>query len=313
MAISKPIKNGLTSTTPNLVPVGRDIVSTSKINTQTLDSLMTAGYGDTGDLSKNPSHTSNPPAYPGTYGGNPSAQPQRLGVIRNVPGVLGKQQIALYFIFNPNEIVVQFETSQSQIPYNYIYGVGPNNPGSLGSYSGSKAIPNITSAQSVSWSLIFDRTYDMLYTPNANTNADVNRGVLRDTAALYNLMGTFEGNSGTPYSTPCRVIFGRNGGPSNNLFGFTGFISGVEITYGIFRNTMIPSRAEVDITMTAVYIAASTPPGPADPKSTKTTTKAKVTGGQNGSTGAAVQGGGPVGANGPTGPYAPVGASPGGI
>jgi hypothetical protein len=47
---------------------------------------------------------------------------------------------------------------------------------------------------------------------------------------------------------------------SGQLWGFTGWIIGVDITYGIFRHDMIPSRAEVDITMLTSYVPHQVPP-----------------------------------------------------
>jgi hypothetical protein len=223
---------------------------------------MTAGYG------VNDGNTYNPLPQAGTYGGNPAWAPYRIGFIRNIPGALpgnnifGTQSVyALYFIFNPNQVVSQFQLNSGSTPPLFLYGSG----GSLSSqqavsnvntdYSTNNVtdVPNLTQSQSVTWSLLFDRTYDMLY----DTNPGENRGVLRDTAALYNMMGTFTNTGAVPISTPCQVVFGQTS--SGQLWGFTGYISGVTITYGIFRANMIPSRAEVDLTLTCTYVAPATP------------------------------------------------------
>lgn len=216
---------------------------------------MTAGYGD------NDGHVDNPPAWPGTYGGNPKTQPVRIGVLRNLSGSLGvgKLQVySLYFIFNPNQIVASFMTTPGQIPPAYLYSAtsaGDIANASTGAGTApAVTAPNLTNGQTISWSLIFDRTYDMIYDPNP----DENRGVLRDVAALYNLMGTFQNQGGVPVSTPVQVVFAQTS--SGQLWGFTGFISSVNITYGIFRHNMIPSRAEVDIQMTTTYISGQSPP-----------------------------------------------------
>lgn len=221
----------------------------------TLDNGMTAGYG------VQDGHTFNPPPDPRTYGGNPATAPKRIGVLRNVAGSLPNNVIySLYFIFNPNQIVASFATNLSSIPPSYLYGSdASSNITALGSASapgtagGATNVPNLTNSQTVSWSLIFDRTYDMLFDPNP----DYNRGVLRDTAALYNLMGTFASDGGVPVSTPCQVVFAQTA--SGQLWGFTGYISSVNITYGIFRHNMIPSRCEVDLQMTTTYVAAQAP------------------------------------------------------
>lgn len=217
---------------------------------------MTAGYGDLDG------HTTNPPAFPGTYGGNPNWAPNRVGFIRNLPGSLpadingSTPTYALYFIYNPNEVDVGFAMNNNQQPPLYLYGGTGGTGGSLNLTSGTSSLnaPNLVNSQTVAWSLLFDRTYDMLY----DTNPGENRGVLRDVAALYNLMGTFDSGVGaTPISTPCQVVFGQTS--SGQLWGFTGYISSVAITYGIFRANMIPSRCEVDLTMTATYVSSQIP------------------------------------------------------
>lgn len=218
----------------NSVPVTRQKVNLSRL---TLESGMTADYGV-------PPHgaAENPKAFRGTYGGNPDLQPLRVGILRSVPGLVtskgGKiQTYAMYFIFNPTEIVASFVTNVNNIPPQYVYG---------GSGTGAlPKVPNVTNAQTVSWSLIFDRTYDMLYGGDA-------RGVLADVAALYSLMGSFESTSGVPMATLCQVVFGKAG---THIWGFTGFISSATITYGIFRKNMMPARCQVDLQMTTVYVS----------------------------------------------------------
>ena len=205
------------------------------------------------------------------YGGDPKWPVQRVGVMRNIPGSLGGTANGttgtdvsyLYFIYNPNQIQASFSTNIGSIPPMYLYGsdstaaaqqIDPST-GSLSALSNATSVPNLTSSQQVSWSLLFDRTYDMMY----DTNPDENRGVLKDTAALYALMGTFDNSGAVPIATPIQVVFGQTS--SGQLWGFTGYVSSVQITYGIFRHNMIPSRCEVDLTMTCTYVAAQAPAG----------------------------------------------------
>jgi hypothetical protein len=227
------------------------------ISTLTLANGMTAGYGvDDG-------HMRNPVAAPNTYGGNPKWSTQRIGVLRNLPGnnVNNNGNYALYFIFNPNEVAVSFAMSTSVAPPIYAY-----TNTSTGTAQGTAAAAYIGN-QSVSWSLIFDRTYDMW-------KDSTSRGVLTDVAALYNVLGTFQTQGAVPVSNPVQVVFGRNGKGdattgSGQLWGFTGFITYAVVTYGIFRYNMIPSRCEVDLTMTAAYVG-STPSGTGGGNSGKT-------------------------------------------
>jgi hypothetical protein len=233
----------------------------NQINNLDIANGMTAGYG------VNDGHVDNPPAFEqmigkqlvNTYGGNPNLQPQRIGLMRNIAGTLSTVY-SLYFIFNPNEIQVAFSTNLTSVPPMYLYGnEAATNVTEAGNAATGGAIdssvPNLTNSQVVSWSLIFDRTYDMLFDPNP----DENRGVLKDVAALYNLMGTFQGGSqaGVPISTPIECVFAQTS--DGELWGITGYISSVTITYGIFRHNMIPSRCEIDLQMTTTYVGPNAP------------------------------------------------------
>lgn len=226
----------------------------------TLANGMTAGYGVPSTWGGLPGDTANPPMAFGAYGGNPKWNVQRIGVLRNQPGTLpsaGAGFYSLYFYFNPNQINVSFTMNGQSTPPIYLYGAG-NNGLSLGGSSSSLAsqVPNLTNSQTVAWSLIFDRTYDFIRDGDGKTS-DLDRGVLKDVAALYNLMGTFESAAAVPVSTPVQVVFGMTA--DGQLWGFTGYISMVNITYGIFRRNMIPSRCEVDLQLTAIYVSNAVP------------------------------------------------------
>lgn len=253
----------------------------SQVDTQlSIANGMTAGYG------VNDGHLDNWPVDPTgkLYGGNPTGKPgttpygnvTRVGFIRNVTSLSGGNVntgnqdqnglYTLYFMFNPNQISVNWATNPSQGSPLYLYGQDLSSSVQAATTPADNVtVPNYASSQTIGWSLFFDRTYDMMYGANTQSGTagrpDWDRGVLKDVAALYNLMGTFvAGSTGAavPFSTPCEVVFGQNG--AGQLFGFTGYISSLQITYGIFRHDMIPSRAEVDITLTATYVSNQVPP-----------------------------------------------------
>jgi hypothetical protein len=245
------------------IPVSAAPYALGDLSGLNLANGMTAGYGVPTAPGGTPGQTANPPMAPGAYGGNPLWAPQRIGVMRNVPGTIpsaGGGFYSLYFFFNPNQINVSFYMNGQSTPPLYLYGAGTLGDGSgnaLGGTATSLAaqVPNMTNSQTVAWSLIFDRTYDFLGTDNHT--ADLDRGVLKDVAALYNLMGTFDSAGAVPVSTPVQVVFGMTA--DGQLWGFTGYISSVNITYGIFRHNMIPSRCEVDLQLTAVYVSNQVP------------------------------------------------------
>lgn len=284
-----------------------------RLNVDQVDSQLTIANGMTAGYGVNDGHLDNWPVDPTghLYGGNPKLQPIRVGFIRNVTSLSGGNiqsgtqdqngLYTLYFMYNPNQISINWATNPSQGSPLYLYGQDLSSSIQQASTPADNVtVPNYASSQTVGWSLYFDRTYDMMYGLNGGgpPSAANDRGVLKDVAALYNLMGTFvAGASGAavPFSTPCEVVFGQNN--DGQLFGFTGYISSLAITYGIFRHDMIPSRAEVDITLTATYVSNQVAPAGAastDPLTT-TTPSSNVT--VNPNTGVASVQGSPVGAN----------------
>jgi hypothetical protein len=181
----------------------------------------------------------------------------RIGLMRTVPGVF-PDTYYMYFAYNPNQIQVSFATNTGQIPPAALYsssqgwtGASSSTP-ALGS---AASVPSFVGNQTVSWSLLFDRTYEMVYGDSPGTN----RGVLKDVAALYNIMGGFVAGSGVPMSSPVEVVFGQTA--EGDIWGFTGFVSSVNISYGIFRHDMIPSRCEIDLSLTAVYTGSGVATG----------------------------------------------------
>jgi Contractile injection system tube protein len=210
----------------------------------TLNGGMTAGWGN------NDGNTQNPPL-PGSpngvginpWGGNPNYPISRVGVLRNVPGSGLPKEYAMNFLYNPGDVQVAFQMDPNAQPPNIVFGGGADPILAAGA----------TTGQTVSWFMIFDRTYDMAYDSDPNGN----RGVLKDVGALYLLMGAFASNGGTPMSTQCEVIFGQT--DNGDIWGFTGYVSAASIDYAIFRHNMIPSRCQVNITLSATYVSASTP------------------------------------------------------
>jgi hypothetical protein len=254
------------NTPPPLGSAAVSSTSVTSIEQLTLANGMTAGIG-LEQLANpilgynNAGATQAGPYFRSTGQGGP---PLRVGVMRSMPGILpmgplqnsfqgsgaptslaqadpflfGSQaSYYLFFLYNPNQITASWSIDPTNLP-----------PLST---AGQPLAPNIAVGQTVSWSLVFDRTYDIFYDPNPQNN----RGVLSDVAALYNVMGVFESGGQTPYLVPVQVVFGKT--DSGALWGFQGYIVGATITYGIFKHNMIPARCEVDLQMMARYIPSS--------------------------------------------------------
>jgi Contractile injection system tube protein len=228
---------------------------------------MTAGYGD------NDGNNFNPQPAVGQYGTWPY-QPVRVGLMRNSVSIAPTPSnpsgiYTLYFMYNPTMITVSWVTNPSQTPPLYLYAQDLSSATMAASATPSDngaPVPALANQQTVQFNLFFDRTYDMMFGnneltaggPSSNEAAMNDRGVLKDVAALYNIMATFIGPAAVPVSAPVEVIFGQN--HAGQLFGFTGYLTQFNIIYGIFRHDMIPSRCEIDLTLTATYVSNSVAP-----------------------------------------------------
>lgn len=243
---------------------------------------MTAGVGP--EQQANPRLGYNNVA--ATAAGNPMWAPLRIGFMRSLPGYvpsrmqspnsspslkgtytkypsgtsmsgmpLNPSSYYLFFLWNPNQVTAQMAMDPTQLPPIQYAG-------------GIPLAPNSMTGQTISWTLVFDRTYDIVYDPNPGSN----RGVLKDVAALYNMLGTFASGGSTPYLVPIQVVFGVTG--EGDLWGFTGYVTNFTVSYGIFKSNMIPSRCEVAITMLARYIPQSLPSGSSTAKHPSVATSA---------------------------------------
>lgn len=251
MATSKPASSNLGST------------RAYNIGALTLANGMTAGKGVRDGISDNL------PFDKRIYGGITGSDKKngfpdltlnkyRVGVIRNLPGIFPNknQNYRMWFMFNPTEITAAFATNTDALPPAYTF----TSLGAAG--SGVAAVPNLVTSQTVSWSLFFDRTYEMRYGDSVygkKEEPSENRGVLTDVAALYNILGTFETVGATPLSSPVEVVFGQTAG--GQIWGFTGYVSSVNLTYGVFRHDMMPSRVEVDLQMILTYLGSASGTG----------------------------------------------------
>ena len=238
------------SSTGQMVPAATPLTGATGLNQLDIANGMTAGWG------WQDGHTSNPGLIGeangvalNPYGGGPSRwQPSRIGMLRSVPGTMKDWQgnnvvYTMYFLYNPNQIQAAFVANPNVVPPFYTYDNAQ-----------APKVPNFTTGQTVSWTLLFDRTYDLMYGPDPGGN----RGVLKDTGALYLLLGAFESEGGVPYSAPVQAIFGQTN--NGEIWGFTGYVTSASITYGIFKYNMIPSRAEVQIQMLTTYVSLGPPP-----------------------------------------------------
>lgn len=172
-----------------------------------------------------------------------------------VPGAKGNVQFKINFLYNPSTI----SESRSIDLNNGVLPAYARNPDDPGSYA-----TNLNTT--VSFSLLFDRTFEMWDSSYLNTLAG-NYGVRVDVEAFYNLLGinTFDTTSsevrntsggrstqvvqGPMTFTPAYLYFGNN---SDNALEYFGYISSVGITYTHFTAKMVPVRCAVDVGFTVL-------------------------------------------------------------
>lgn len=161
------------------------------------------------------------------------------------------------FMYNPQQVYAAFSIESNQAQAAMLY----NAPGA----SSVLAIPL---SQSVSWTLYFDRTYEVNYNkPNGTSNDPAIIGVQSDVVQLMQFTGMLSNlASGTSkIKTPTVnkggvmmnifswVYFGQNVGANatrmaqENRLGYYGFINEWDVTYTAFTQNMVPYRATIDI------------------------------------------------------------------
>jgi hypothetical protein len=164
------------------------------------------------------------------------------------------------FMFNPESVSATFATESTTAQAAMLY----NAPGA----SDILAVPL---AQSVAWTLYFDRTFEVNYSKPANTlndpaiigvQADVVQmmqftGMLSNQAAgLQNIKTPHVNKGGVMMNIFSWVYFGQNVTPpggrysktiSENRLGYYGFVSGWDVTYTAFTQNMVPYRATMDV------------------------------------------------------------------
>ncbi len=174
------------------------------------------------------------------------------------PG-LGRVQYSVQFLYNPSVVQVSHSTDPASAPTPQNY----RNPLDKGSW-------NIPLATSVSFNLLFDRTYELWsrsgpVDPKDFTQGSGEAGVRVDIEALYRVVGIYQpvavqppttspnttpsnlysnGEPGPMPLTPVTVYFG---GP--NSLHYRGYVNSLDIQWTHFSQLMVPMRCTVTVSM----------------------------------------------------------------
>lgn len=181
-----------------------------------------------------------------------------------IGGYSGKARVN--FLYNPSTISADYAMSNGSVASSYLFPTGFNNVNL-----------RVPLNQTVEFSLLFDRTYEVqgTYESNGNpggpNNPDQNSpqvvGVLADIMAMQQFTGMFvaysDGNSTTtaPQSgtltgwqgimqlIPAYVYFGGGNSASSSLW-YYGYVSEWDVTVTHWTQYMIPMRCVINITFT---------------------------------------------------------------
>lgn len=182
--------------------------------------------------------------------------PLRLGLVQQTDDwavATGQgRPYACRFMFNPPIINMQYNVATTQLPAaqqtsdqlaaNAIY------PGStLGSFN-----------------LLFDRTYEVAYGPNATNSLDLRKvGVYHDIQAMERVVGVSEAAKysggadnkdvyamGNMLMVPVYILFG--GGANNVGLSYVGYFTSMLVEYTLFAQNMVPTRAQVSLQFTQI-------------------------------------------------------------
>lgn len=165
------------------------------------------------------------------------------------------------FMYNPQSISASFATESTQTQAAMLYGM-PQASQTL----------SIPLSQSVTWTLYFDRTYEVNYNRPNNTTIDpAVIGVQADVVSMMQFTGMLSNKvmganhpkypsvnkGGVMMNIFSWVYFGQNvnfpGGPysktiAENRLGYYGFVQAWDVNYTQFTQNMVPYRATMDIT-----------------------------------------------------------------
>lgn len=161
------------------------------------------------------------------------------------------------FMYNPQQVYAAFSIESNQAQAAMLY----NAPGA----SSVLAIPL---SQSVSWTLYFDRTFEVNYNrPNGSANDPAIIGVQSDVVQMMQFTGMLSkmasgvskiktptvNKGGVMMNIFSWVYFGQNvtqeatRQAQENRLGYYGFINSWDVTYTAFTQNMVPYRATMDI------------------------------------------------------------------
>lgn len=183
----------------------------------------------------------------------------KLGIVQQTDEASrGNNQTHPYacrFHFNPPAISVAYSVATGVLPANQL---------TVDQLAASAIYPGQTS---VSFGLLFDRTYEVAYGPGQTNPQDLRKiGVYHDIEALERVVGVKQKWSYTDQTTnpdgtaksegktdvqgnmlmlPVYLIFG--GGPANSGLAFVGFFTSMNVTYTLFSQNMVPTRATVEL------------------------------------------------------------------
>lgn len=175
------------------------------------------------------------------------------GYLKSISG--SKPSMYFGFHYNPTEINFAYDFDESQLTPIQVD-------------SASVGIPRLVGGASVSFTMRLDRTRE-LAAISQGPDSPGNLGVIHDMRVLQKLVGGLDAtnkdgskNTGQMNSIPVTVAFSNQLGNAVNPtdseltstgLNFRGWITSFQVTFTQFNYLMVPSRANVDVTIRKVF------------------------------------------------------------
>ncbi|MGD6750335.1 hypothetical protein [Streptomyces sp. BH105] len=145
--------------------------------------------------------------------------------------------LTVNFLFNPSTISVNHQQG---------YNLSQSQMSTDGNIVGAQGIGTLT------FDVLFDRTYELYSGGGKNSDSPAQRGVLADVEAVYNVTGAYDISAKgskrkelrAMQPNPCSFYFGGTADSfiEDNSLDYYGIVTGLSITYTHFSRDMVPQR-----------------------------------------------------------------------
>ncbi len=163
----------------------------------------------------------------------------KTGFIREAIDTPGRGRFSLYFQFNPTDITFSYAFNNNNIPPAF-------------AADSERKFSNLDSDQSISFSLLFDRTYEVWRGEPSIVGGRPGPGVLGalwDVRAAERLIGITDNLDTAPQSNEVEVFLGEG----EHALNFAGYFSSMAAGFTRFDANMTPTRAAIEVSLIRTF------------------------------------------------------------